>query len=97
MTEAQHPQRNLGDILSVLPAGVTEQPIDVLNTEPDSIVAVKQLKALLKPHTAALEAVGIVPEYLAYVLLSVRNQQQPEPEPPRARDLFRDGGDPSLN
>lgn len=103
MTEAQHPQRNLGDILSVLPAGTTEQLIEVLNTEPDSIAAAKQLKALLKPHAAALAAIEIVPDYLAYALLHVRSLQQtqsePKPEsPPSARDLFnRGGGDPSLN
>ena len=66
----------LGDVFDKLPPEVAERVVVTLNGEPDDIRAARQLKDLLRPHAAALEATGVIPDYLAYLLIHVRQQHQ---------------------
>lgn len=66
--------KTLGEILGVLPPEVEKQVMRLMTAEVDELDLAKQFKALLVPHRAALETVGILPEYLAYMLIYVRQQ-----------------------
>lgn|SRR5574337_521065 len=70
------PTRSLGEIFAVLPEGVDQQCIDIMNAENDTIAMARKLKAVLRPHQAALEGAGVVPDYLAYMLVAVAQQQR---------------------
>lgn len=70
----QYPMVKLGTILGHMPDEVTQQLIDVLNNVPDTIDAARQLKAILHPHAATLEEIGILPDYLAYMLIAAADQ-----------------------
>ena len=69
-------RHQLGDIFAALPAGVDQQCIDIMNQENDTIAMAKKLKAVLAPHAAALDKVGVVADYLAYMLVHVAQQQR---------------------
>lgn len=73
---SEEKQMTLGEIFAVLPEEVQNEIMRLLNSEPDDIALTSALKNLLRPHAAALETVGIIPDYLAYMLLHVRNQMQ---------------------
>ena len=62
---------SVGDIMNALPPGTDQQIMDVLNNEPDTIAQARKFKALLAPHAAALENVGLLPDYTAYMLVNV--------------------------
>ncbi len=66
----------LGDIFAALPPGTDQQCIDIMNQENDTIAMAKKLKAILRPHAAALDKVGVVPDYLAYMLVHIAQQQR---------------------
>lgn len=66
-----YPQVPLGQILDAMPQEVTDQIMAILNSGVDDMAMTKQLKELLNQHTAELETVGVVPDYLAYVLVYV--------------------------
>jgi hypothetical protein len=67
---------NIGTIFAALPPGVDQQCIDIMNQENDTIAMAKKLKVVLRPHAAALEKVGVVADYLAYMLVAVAQQQR---------------------
>lgn len=67
-------QVKLGDILAVLPEEVQTQVLELLRSQSDDLQLASKAKALLVPHRAALEGAGIIPEYLAYMLVYVRQQ-----------------------
>lgn len=74
----------LGDIMAVLPAHVTSEIQTMLAGNADSIAFTDRAKAILRPCAAALERIGVLPDYLAYMLLAIRDQlnadgKQPNP------------------
>lgn len=64
----------LGDILAVLPADAQESIISLLHSTTSDLDLANEAKAILTPHRVALEAFGVVPEWLAYMLVVVRQQ-----------------------
>lgn len=67
------PHISVADIFGALPEEVGKQILDILNTEPDDIAGARKLRALLAPHAAALEKIGLIPDYTAYMLIHVAN------------------------
>lgn len=63
----------LGDIICVLPKNVQEKLLAAVTAPPSTDDAfVPEMKKLLRPYEAELATVGVIPDYLAYVLLAVR-------------------------
>ena len=72
----QVPMVKLGTILGLLPEEVTDQIMAALNSGEDQIAVTRQLKTILQPHAQALEAAGVVPDYLAYMIIYAASQSQ---------------------
>ncbi len=72
----QTPTMNLGTIFAALPPGVDEQAIAIMNQESNLSAMTRKLKALLTPHAAALETIGVLPDYLAYMLTAVAQRER---------------------
>lgn len=51
-----------------------QKVVDILNSSQDTTVLARQLKDYLRPLTKELEAKGVLPDYLAYVLVASRAQ-----------------------
>jgi len=64
---------SVGEIMAVLPETVERKVIRLMNTMEDDIELAKQFKALLQPHAAALEKIGLIVDYTAYALVYARN------------------------
>lgn len=62
---------SVGNILKVLPSGTDQEILDTLNSFADITVKARRLKDILRPHAAALEKIGLLPDYTAYALLNV--------------------------
>ena len=67
--QGKYPTVPLGQILDVLPEMVNDQIMQILNSGVDGMAMTKELKPLLSRFTAELETVGVVPDYLAYMLV----------------------------
>jgi hypothetical protein len=67
---------SLGTIFAALPPGVDEQAIAIMNQENDTSAMSRKLKALLAPHAAALETVGVVADYLAWMLVAIAQRER---------------------
>ena len=79
----------IGEILKALPAADADRVLDTVQNSPlDDRAFTDELKRLLKPHEKALLDIGIVADYLAYMLLAVRQQYQ-------LKKVI--GGNPALN
>jgi hypothetical protein len=80
LLEQQEHTITVGEIMQALPPGTDKQIMDTLNSGLDNIALARKLKAILAPHAAALEDIGLLPDYTAYVLIwagqKVREQQQ---------------------
>jgi hypothetical protein len=74
--ESERPTMNLGTIFAALPPGVDEQAIAIMNQENNTSSMARELKALLAPHAAALESVGVVADYLAWMLVAVAQRER---------------------
>lgn len=74
--QGEVPTVELGTILGLLPEEVTDQIMDALNSGQDQIAITRQLKAILQPHAQTLEAAGVVPDYLAYMIIFAASQSQ---------------------
>lgn len=70
------PTISIGTIFNALPPGVDEQVMAILNGVNDTIEMAKQLKVLLRQHEAALDSIGLIPDYTAYMLTAVAQQQR---------------------
>jgi hypothetical protein len=74
----------IGTILEQLPEQ-TRTKVQELLLRPDVLEHVTELRQLLEPHRKALERIGLVPGYTAYVMAYMVAQQtqqaKPEPEP----------------
>ena len=66
------PTTTLGDILDQLPPMILDQIMEIVNSSADDQAFTRQLKPLLNRFKDDLEAVGILPDYLAYALLYAR-------------------------
>jgi hypothetical protein len=64
-----YPTVQLDKILAVLPEAAQDQLIRILNSKIDDIAMARELKALLRRYAVQLETVGILPDYLAYMLV----------------------------
>lgn len=88
--EPEQPQRSitLGEIFDALPPGTDQQIMDLLNNEPDTIAQARKLKGILAPHAAALEKIGLIVDYTAYMLVHVGNvlRQQAQQQQRRNRN-----------
>ena len=70
-------QMPLGDILKALPQPVADRVLDMVENSPlEDRAFTDDLKRLLKPHAQTLLDIGVVADYLAYVLLAIRQQYQ---------------------
>lgn len=74
--EPQGRTMDLGTIFAVLPPGTDEQAISLMNAATNTSQLVKQLKTLLTPHATTLEQIGVVPDYLAWMLTALAQQQR---------------------
>ncbi len=70
------PTMNLGTIFAALPPGVDEQAIAIMNNENNTSSMARKLKALLAPHAAALEGIGVMADYLAWMLVAVAQRER---------------------
>ena len=64
-----YPTKTLGEIMDALPEMVQEQVMDILNSGAEGSAMVQELRQLLGRFQADLETVGIIPDYLAYMLV----------------------------
>lgn len=64
----------VGSIFDALPPETVESVLAVMNSKDDSIEQARRLKTLLRPHADALERIGLIPDYTAYLLIHVAGQ-----------------------
>lgn len=72
----QVPTISIGTIFAALPPGVDAQAINIMNQENNTSAMARRLIALLAPHAAALETIGILPDYLAWMLVTAAQRER---------------------